>query len=73
MKHCKWHAYRSISTLQVRFHEVSENELEEMRTKFRTGEMQIKIEDAQFSMRCQSRTNLESLIYNSVHLRMAAS
>lgn len=38
-------------TAQVRFHEVSEADLELQRELFRTGRMQIKIEDIEFSMR----------------------
>lgn len=42
---------RAYTAAQVRFHEVSEAELESQRELFRTGRMQIKIEDIEFSMR----------------------
>lgn len=38
---------------QVRFHEVSESELETQRELFRTGRLQIEIEEVQFSMKCE--------------------
>ena len=41
----------AYTVAQVRFHEVSEAELELQRELFRTGRMQIKIEDIEFSMR----------------------
>ena len=41
----------AYTVAQVRFHEVSEAELESQRELFCTGRMQIKIEDIEFSMR----------------------
>lgn len=38
--------------VQVRFFEVSEAELGTQRELFRTGRLQIKIEDVEFSMKC---------------------
>lgn len=38
--------------VQVRFFQVSEEELERQRKQFHTGQISIKIEETTFSMRC---------------------
>ena len=42
----------SLLFLQVRFFEVSEEELEQQRSAFSNGQLEIKIEQDNFSMRC---------------------
>ena len=42
----------SIVILQIKFELVSEDELETQRKQFRNGELQIKIEEEEFNMRC---------------------
>ena len=38
--------------VQIKFELVSEDELETRRKQFRNGELQIKIEEEEFNMRC---------------------
>ena len=38
--------------MQIKFEVVSEDELEMQRKQFRNGELQIKIEEEEFDMRC---------------------
>ena len=47
-----WHGVTVGGCAQVRFFEVSEAELETQRELFRTGRLQIKIEEVEFSMKC---------------------
>lgn len=42
----------SIVIMQIKFELVSEDELETQRKQFRNGELQIKIEEEEFDMRC---------------------
>ena len=41
----------TLYMLQVRFHQVSEEELDKQRKQFHTGQLSIKIEEIKFSMK----------------------
>jgi len=54
----------------VRFFEVSEEELQMQRELFRTGRLQIKIEDIDFSMKCAQPS--DPALMDSMHTSSVA-